>query len=431
MTGYGGIVDAEGENPEMLRQHFETENGIREERFDMGLFGRKRGNRPEESAPKKQSSAVTAYQNEFRNMAAPTAGADDRAGRSDIIEMSGADIANTRFYGATKDRQDQMGELSADVEGKTGTSNVMAQTVDVMNRKAGITNIGFANPNLGRMRKMVMDAVDKTAPASDDEQVREWGKWLSESSRLNALFMPEMNSEVCRREMKLDKEAKESASDAEQVKTTEEEENIERIDHEQKRIFIGDKKRMDNLSNWINSGQTREIDGEPYEIYWTQESYGVDALQGTVQDNYHTWTPEMKAIHEESLLQETYEDTQKKYDELEEAAKDKYFWRNSEGTKKKAKAFRRMVADKTLTWVNKSIQNRFFRLTSLMGLDFFKKRGNTIQFARNIGQENYAGGGVNRVITDSEWAHAQRMGYTGAGGHVHRVNGADRFALSQ
>ena len=87
--------------------------------------------------------------------------------------------------------------------------------------------------------------------------------------------------------------------------------------------------------------------------------------------------------------------------------------------------------EKTINWFKSTIQNRFFRLTSLYGLDFFKSRGNTIQFARDVGQQDFAKGGVNRVITDSEWAHANRMGYTGAGGHVRRVNGQDRFKLKQ
>ena len=398
----------------------------------MGLIGWKKRNRTTETQTQRtqrQSAAVTAYQNDFRSMAPVQPATDDRAGKTDEIQVSGAEVDNSRFYGASAHRMTQMGMLSNDVREKTGSSNVMKQTVDNLNGRVGITGACFQQICLGAMRKMVLDAIEKNAPASDNEEAREWGKWLSEGSRLYALLMPEMNSEVCRRDMHLDKNAKESVSDAEDVETTEAEDNVERIDRENKRIFVGDRKRMDSLSNWINSGQTREIDGEQYEIYWTQESYGSDRQRDVGADDYHSWTPEMKAIHEEALQQENYDKATVEYDKLEEATKRKYFWSGSKKTAQKAKAFRKSVVDKTNAWVSRTIQNRFFRLTSLMGLDFFKSRGNTVQFARDIGQQNYAGGRVGRVITDSEWAHANRMGYAGAGGHVHRVNGADRFKL--
>jgi len=396
----------------------------------MDGFGRKQQNRQGEAPrPVRQSSAVTAYQNEFHSMDSPQTGTDDRAGKSDAIQLSISDIANSRFYGASKHRAVQMRKLSEDVESKHKSVDVMNQTVDKLNAGVGFTGFLFAGPNLCVIRDTVEDAVKEEALRDKDPEVQAWGAWLSEPSRQEALKMPELNSEICRREMHLDKNAKESASDAEQVETTEAEENVERVDHANKKIYVGDKKRMDNLSNWINSGQTREIEGEQYEIYWAQESYGVDSMR-QVEDNYHSWTPEMKRIHEESM-QGDVSTIQRQYDLLKEAAKKKYFFSSSQKTAQKAQNFRDMVYDKTTDWVKTTVQNRFFRLTSLMGLDFFKSRGNTIQFARDIGQENYAGGRVNRVITDSEWAHAQRMGYAGARGNVHRVNTTDRFQLQQ
>ena len=207
-------------------------------------------------------------------------------------------------------------------------------------------------------------------------------------------------------------------------------ENVEKIDRDKKRIYVGDKKRMDNLSSFINSGQTRDVDGEPYTIYWIQESYKVDMAKNTGKDDYHTWTPEMKAIHEKSMNIPS-NDAMECYEELEKANRKKYFLSNSEKAIKNSRDFKNKVMEKTINWFKSTIQNRFFRLTSLYGLDFFKSRGNTIQFARDVGQQDFAKGGVNRVITDSEWAHANRMGYTGAGGHVRRVNGQDRFKLKQ
>jgi len=401
----------------------------------MDGFGQKQQNRQREAPrPARQSSAVTAYQNEFRSMASPQTGTDDRAGNSEPIQLSISDIANSRFYGASAHRKAQMVSLSQDVESKNGNVDVMNQTVDKLNAGVGITSAPFQSPNLTFIRDMVMDAVTEKGPKSPNPEVQAWGAWLLEGSRLFALLMPELNSEICRREMHLDEDAKESASDAEQVETTEAEENVERIDPENKRIFIGDKKRMDNLSNWINSGQTREIDGQQYQIYWTQESYGVDSMR-QVDDNYHSWTPEMKQIHEKSMQGKGDALTiLQQYGYLEEAAKKQYISSGLRKAAQKAQEFKGMVYNKTTDWVNTTVKNRFFRLTSLMGLDFFKSRGNTIQFARDIGQENYAEdrvNRVNRVITDSEWAHAQRMGYAGAGGNVHRVNATDRFQLQQ
>lgn len=428
------------------------------------IFGKKK---KKEEEGKKQSSAVTAYEKDFKPLQRTKTKADDRKGKKRdnvpyyepavdddtfnkmskkekayFIEMTDDELENTRFYGASNARGTQMEQFGTNVAQKRGTNKVKSKSVDNLNQRIGITGQFFSNypPTLRAMRDGVAKAIfDNAVNNEQDEEAKEWGRWLAEESRFTALLMPEMNGEFCRREMKLDDGARESLSDAEQIKTTEKEENVQRIDYKKHRIYVGDKKRMDNLSHWINSGQTRDIDGEKYEIYWVQESYGVDALKTSSdakEQPYYTWTPEMKKLHDESLKEET-DKVQGKYDGLKEIFKKQYLQGNSNkkdletDAEKYAENCKRNIMFRTYNWVKSSIQNRFFRLTSLMGLDFFNNRGNTIQFARDIGQENYDGAAVNRVITDSEWAHAQRMGYTGKKGHVHRVNTTDRFRLRQ
>ncbi len=339
------------------------------------------------------------------------------------IELSQDEVNNSRFYGATFARMGQMMGLHVDVEGKTGSSNVMKQSVDNLNKRIGIDGNAFKRGTLEPIRRMVFQAVFENAPASQDLEAKEWGQWLKEPSRMGALFMPELNSEICRRDRKLDKEDKQPASEKETIPSTEQEENVEKIDNEKKRIYIGDAKRMDDLSHWINSGQKRTVGEEEYDIYWGQEGYGVDS-GNEVEDNYHTWTPELKTIHQKILNKEAYS-TGEGYEDFKRAARKKYWNKKDE----KAQAFTDKVKQETGLWVQISVQNRFFRLTSLMGLDFFKQRGNTVQFARDNDQKNFTEGRVNRVITDSEWAHANRMGYVGE--NVHQVGNQDRFKLRQ
>lgn len=400
----------------------------------MGIFDSLLGRSSSRLNPQSLSSEAgigsRAYRQDFTSMAQQPAVRDDRSAGVGDVDISQQELANSRFYGTSHHRADQMTELHRDVMQKTGSSNVMEQTVDKLNARVKINGRVFGNITFFEMRKMVADAIQKEAPASPDAEARAWGQWLSEPSRLTALMMPEINSEMCRRDMKLDKDAKGDLSDGEQVESTDNVENVEKIDRDKKRIYVGDRKRMDNLSNFINSGQTRDVDGEPYTIYWIQESYKTDVARDKGQDDYHTWTPEMKAIHEKSMNIPS-NDAMECYEQLEKANRKKYFLSNSEKAIKNSRDFKNMVMTKTINWFKTTIQNRFFRLTSLYGIDFFKSRGNTIQFARDVGQQDYDRGSVNRVITDSEWAHANRMGYTGAGGHIRRVNGQDRFKLKQ
>lgn len=401
-------------------------------------FRKSKSKTPAAAGGQQTPASASSYGNDFTRMTPAQTGPDDRAGGPGEIQMTEAEIANTRFYGASRHRSHQMGLLADDMEQKTGKNSFLErQTVDDLNARVSITPEPFVTSSgLGEFRNMLREAVFDKAPKSTDEEARAWGQWLSEPSRFYALMMPELNSELCRRDMKLDKNAMREPDGPDAVDTTEPEENVERMDHAHKRIYIGDKRRMDDMSYFINSGQTRDVNGEKYTIYWAQEGYRMDTMRDSddpdlaIQENYHTWTPQMKEIHENALQADASKQDEL-YKQFEKATTKKYWRSSSEKAKKGAEKFAQVVQRKTFEWVMNTVQNRFFRLTSLFGLDFFKSRGNTVQFARDVGQENYREGAVVRAITDSEWAHAQLMGYTGAGGHVHRVNGADRFKLRQ
>ena len=70
------------------------------------------------------------------------AGADTLQGGD--IELSQEEINNSRFYGATFARREQMTKLSEDVRAKTGTSNVMTKSVDNLNARIGSVGTPFA-----------------------------------------------------------------------------------------------------------------------------------------------------------------------------------------------------------------------------------------------------------------------------------------------
>jgi hypothetical protein len=67
------------------------------------------------------------------------------------------------------------------------------------------------------------------------------------------------------------------------------------------------------------------------------------------------------------------------------------------------------VSNLTSMWLNQEVMNSFWRLTSLMGLDFFVSRNKHVAFVRQAGQADFQG--ERRAITDSEWQHANDQGY--------------------
>lgn len=327
------------------------------------------------------------------------------------IGLTEAEIKNSRFYGVARVRGRQLDNLGRDIRGKTGHIwHGGYQTVDALNMALGLSfDTMSKKQSMGIVREYVKAAVNpinRTAP----EEVRAWREWLKESSRWRALMMYEMNGEECRRERRLDSNL---ANPTYCVPTTKKGDfKIAHIDVPGKKIYVGDENRFDNNVNWINSGIT-------YTLYWMQEGRGTDDNK-----NKHgtggVWTNEMKTAHNQVIDAKTVNAIAVGYNKLrQESAAAGY--NNPE-------AIKQFVSNETRLWQQFSPPYRFFRLTSLMGMDFFVNRGNTVRFARDKHQLNYAGHDVNRVITDSEWAHAEDMGYV-AGGNVIRYDNDDRFVL--
>lgn len=331
------------------------------------------------------------------------------------IELTADEILNSRFYGVADVRGRQLDDLEQNIA-KTGyTWYGGNQTVDALNHKIGIICDMFWDlPSLGMVREQVDEAVNQNAPNVQDAEVQAWGEWLREPSRWNALMMYEMNGEECRRQRHLDCETVDQTSHVD-TSVVRDLQNIH-VDENQKIIYRGDMSRAGDRSNFINSGLETQ-DG--YKVYWLQEDCGTDdARRGC-----YSWTEEMKDIHEIIINANEADTVAQGYEELAEIAYDDIF--NNEDN---AIAFAKVIQTETENWQGLSAQYRFFRLTSLMGMDFFVSRGNIVRFAREENQPNYTGGAVNRVITDSEWAHAEDMGYV-AGGNVRRYDNDDRFKL--
>ncbi|MCH5269362.1 MAG: hypothetical protein J1E83_01305 [Lachnospiraceae bacterium] len=326
------------------------------------------------------------------------------------IGLKGDEILNSRFYGVAGVRGRQLVGLRDDIARKTHQNwQVGNQTVDALNMALGLSfNTMSQKQSMGIVREYVegaVNSINRTAP----EEVQAWSAWLKEPSRWNALMMYEMNGDECRRERCLDKALKNPAYC---VPTTKERNlKIAYIDMPGKRIYAGDENRYDNRVNWINSGLT-------FTLYWMQEGRGTD-------DNKNKrgidgeWTDGMKAAHNQVIDAPNVNTITEGYNKLRQESA--VYYGNPE-------AFNQLVSNETRHWQQFSPPYRFFRLTSLMGMDFFVNRGNMVRFARNENQPNYTGHAVNRVITDSEWAHAEEMGYL-AEGRVIRHDNDDSFHL--
>lgn len=322
-------------------------------------------------------------------------------------------------------------------------------TVDKLNGRIGINSDMFAKGSLGNVRYALGLALGKSQTMKKDKEAMAWGEWLAEESRFKALMMPEMTGEVCRKNLKMDKEDNndtedETSAGENKIDTTGEQRNFKEIDIDNHRIIVGDANRVDrrNLDNshLINSGIKRPVKVEvkdekgeksekfeEFEVFWFQEKYSSADIMKTETDiKQHTWTPELRKIHDKLIneydddgsgagMEKKYKELKTaKYNELITAYPKKYFInkdRRVEEYKNEAEEFRDDVFDKTFNWIMTAAKNRFFRLTSLMGLDFFNHQGNNILFARENNQQDYTKGRVKRVITDSEWAHANQMEY--------------------
>lgn len=334
------------------------------------------------------------------------------------IGLTAGEIQNSRFYGVARVRGRQLDDLGQDINAKTGyTWNGGNQTVDLLNYKLGITNdMFYKNLTLGMVRANVKNAID-AAPFAPDLEVQAWGEWLREPSRWDALMMYEMTGEECRRARGLDRDIVEQRPYVD----TRADRNfqIAQIDNQRRIIYRGDKNRNDRNSHWINSGKTIT-----YTIYWMQEGCGTDDMR-TPNNQSYIWTDTMRDAHDKVINADNNSTVYQNWNNFIREAEKSNLFDNVTGP-----LFLNKVDDETMNWHHISAQSRFFRLTSLMGMDFFVNRGNTVRFSRNANQINYDESPVNRVITDSEWAHAEEMGYL-AEGRVIRHDNDDRFRLRQ
>lgn len=246
-------------------------------------------------------------------------------------------------------------------------------TVDSLNEAIGLTNNSMNGP-MGSKRKVIYDAIDqKDRGLSKDEKA--WTQWLR--ARKNVLLMPEMTGEQCRHDL-----------------------NLYRLtDSFYNRwapsfltfgsAFVNDADRKKSIPNFKHGNEQNHKT-------WTAENHSVNVAGRTPKKQI--WTPTQIDAHDNFVASDNT----------------KYI----ECCNKLNESFGFTVGGKdspifTLTdkWLSEEVMHRFWRLTSLMGLDFFVQKGKNIVFVREENQKSHFDAEGRKSITDSEWEHAKRLKY--------------------
>ena len=315
--------------------------------------------------------------------------------------------------------------IGEDIEGSrtkhlTQTKSLMEQageeesqyhtTVDDLNRTIGIVPDMFENMGIFRNQlEEKLSPPQETPSTPAQKEAVAWRMWLSESSRKNALQMPEMNTAQFLVDQRLD-EATDERKDASA--------------YEQRSMD------SDNLSHQIDSGQIDPETGE--HIMWTQEAHKANQ-QRMLNPQYVYWTPELRQaadslINAPSLGEKNASEGNIKKASVGAALKAKNEGKDVKNATQTGHQWAEKILNNFLRWMS-VVQGRFWRLTSLMGLDFFASRKKQVLFTRaDPNAPDFVGSAERRrrLITDSEWRHVREMGYEKTGA-VKRLNVGDKL----
>lgn len=270
-------------------------------------------------------------------------------------------------------------------------------TVDELNRTIGLVPDIFEN--LGIYRKELQKKVAKAEGGADTpahQEATAWREWLSEPSRMDALMMGEMDTNQFLVDQRLDEDTDERKDAAA---------------YEQKSMD------SDQLSHDINSGQVDPETGKA--ITWKQEAHKANQ-ERELGAQYVFWTP---ALRQATAAMANAPDLGKKSEaesDVKEASMDAAAQAQAAGREvspEAGKQWGQRILENFMRWMS-VVQGRFWRLTSLMGLDFFASRKKQILFTRadpNAPDFKGAASRRRRMITDSEWRHVREMGYEKSG----------------
>ncbi len=272
-----------------------------------------------------------------------------------VIQMD-KDISDTVFYGYGEARQPFL------ARDRSVDQSMPHQTVDTLNEAIGLTNEAMVGP-MGTKRATVKGVLNHPQGGLSRDE-RAWIVWLQRNKK--ALLMPSMTGKQCREDMKMD--------DSWWATFT-------------KKIIPPKKHNIKGLNN----------------ITWKQESHDVNVVKNRQQQDYG-WNINRRIAHNNYVNGMSADDNALTVD-LENSFADANIVD--------------YIIESTLIWLDGDVMHRFWRHTSLMGLDFFVARNKNVAFIREQGQDNVIVNGRN-PITDSEWMHATNQNYV-LNGHVERV----------
>lgn len=257
-------------------------------------------------------------------------------------------------YGAGFDRENRKGQLRA-IHPNTHL------TVDELNRDIGLTQASLSGPMTLKRANINAALALPPAPGFTADEIA-WITWLN--LNINALLMHEMDGEQCRTDRKM----------------------------------IGKFKRFFNKH--FRAPRRHVIDAGDG-LFWEQEKHRVNRLHAKPQSEKN-WNPIAIANHDNMVNADSWPNYV-----AAKALLDASIGVHDAGE----------IDIETQAWLNTEVKHRFWRLTSLIALDFFTNRGNPVEFARPEHQADrpLEADRTKRSITDSEWAHANKRGYIGRG----------------
>lgn len=314
--------------------------------------------------------------------------------------------------------------------------NESHKRIDDVNKTIGLEPDMFGAGSLGHVRNILNEKIVKKSQSlgSKDEDIMNdrmssarkeanaWIRWLVNTSRITALMMPEMSAEQCRRDRRLDEKVdiidKNAVDDGTSASVAEE---------------------TDAMSHQIDSGMGDDM-GTGNKM-WTQESHRSNTLKN-LGTQYQKWTPALIHAHDYMVNDTlTYSEGVKAGKALvetavSEAVRKKGLFKKRAAAEAEGRQAGETIVEQTRRWTGGEASARFWRLTSLMGLDFFRAQGKKVLFSRADNQEDFDIGSsavpnadqrARRVITDSEWGHVNRMGYLGGNSSIQQMRPGDRL----
>lgn len=384
-----------------------------------------------ESRADSEGSRAASYSGEVKTsgLKSVSSGGGDGGGavQGDDIDV---DSLNVAHYGTESGPGSRAAHRQQGVDMARHTPERAQQThntVDSLNTTIGLTQGMFGTYSLSKghrkqlrekvivksrqIRPTTQEDMADTSMTAKQREANAWIRWLIEPSRITALLMPEMNAAQCRKDRRLDR-ATDMITQG----------GMERDDATSEDV-AGE---HDEMSHHINSGQIDPTTGQP--IMWHQEGHRSDLSRGFAAQ-HQNWSPALLDAHNRLVEMPPEADEGRERNRFVELAKNEavrrtkkkgFFERQSTYAQRvqQAEAAGRTMGDKivseTLYWNYRDVSRRFWRLTSLMGLDFFNNYQKTVIFTRAHGTPTFNSPNPEsgrRAITDSEWQHANRMGY--------------------